>query len=496
MTDERLVESSRRQTAPSASAAASSSPRCSAASRSLVVGPRRVEPRLRPRSARSSRSFRSSRTAAGGSTPSSGSLPGFDPATWRLELGGPSSGRLRSTTASCSRCRRSSRSRRSTASPAGRCRTSRWGGVRIQDVLARVAAACRRARAAVRLGRASVRRLPDARAGMARRRDARLRDGREAAVARARRAAPARDPRDVRLQERQVAQPDRARRRAPAAATGSSSATTSDAWVGRSNGYGSVTPGYVAPASRAPSACSTGRTRSASSSLLALRARPLPAEPRGARRPPSAREGRAFLVGDRLGRACSLSIVLAGDRRGIVAHGARARPLRPRRRSLAARPPPGAAGPLQRRPEAERDADRGVHAALPRLGPVALARRARHALPLREHGRAPRRADVRCARAPRRPPLPRRDPPGHPPRAARDHARHGRARSGRAAITANGSHNKGVATVLVVDDEPIVRDVVVRYLQRDGFTTLEAGDGDTARQPDRERPTRSSSCST
>jgi len=37
-------------------------------------------------------------------------------------------------------------------------------------------------------------------------------------------------------------------------------------------------------------------------------------------------------------------------------------------------------------------------------------------------------------------------------------------------------------TVLVVDDEPIVRDVVVRYLRRDGFTTLEAGDGDTARR--------------
>ncbi len=38
-----------------------------------------------------------------------------------------------------------------------------------------------------------------------------------------------------------------------------------------------------------------------------------------------------------------------------------------------------------------------------------------------------------------------------------------------------------VTTVLIVDDEPIVRDVVVRYLQRDGFDTLEAGDGDTAR---------------
>jgi DNA-binding response OmpR family regulator len=41
--------------------------------------------------------------------------------------------------------------------------------------------------------------------------------------------------------------------------------------------------------------------------------------------------------------------------------------------------------------------------------------------------------------------------------------------------------NASVTTVLVVDDEPIVRDVVVRYLQRDGFDTLVAGDGDTAR---------------
>ena len=42
--------------------------------------------------------------------------------------------------------------------------------------------------------------------------------------------------------------------------------------------------------------------------------------------------------------------------------------------------------------------------------------------------------------------------------------------------------NDLMATVLVVDDEPIVRDVVVRYLQRDGFDTLVAGDGDTARE--------------
>jgi DNA-binding response OmpR family regulator len=38
-----------------------------------------------------------------------------------------------------------------------------------------------------------------------------------------------------------------------------------------------------------------------------------------------------------------------------------------------------------------------------------------------------------------------------------------------------------MTTVLVVDDEPIVRDVVVRYLRREGYATLEADDGDRAR---------------
>src|SRR5437899_11026412 len=42
-------------------------------------------------------------------------------------------------------------------------------------------------------------------------------------------------------------------------------------------------------------------------------------------------------------------------------------------------------------------------------------------------------------------------------------------------------HNPVVATVLVVDDDPIVLDVVVRYLERDGFRTLTAADGETAR---------------
>ena len=42
-------------------------------------------------------------------------------------------------------------------------------------------------------------------------------------------------------------------------------------------------------------------------------------------------------------------------------------------------------------------------------------------------------------------------------------------------------------TVLVVDDEPVVRDVVVRYLERDGFVVAEAADGETARRLIEER---------
>jgi DNA-binding response OmpR family regulator len=38
-----------------------------------------------------------------------------------------------------------------------------------------------------------------------------------------------------------------------------------------------------------------------------------------------------------------------------------------------------------------------------------------------------------------------------------------------------------MTTVLVVDDEAIVRDVVTRYLERDGHHVVAAGDGDEAR---------------
>lgn len=50
--------------------------------------------------------------------------------------------------------------------------------------------------------------------------------------------------------------------------------------------------------------------------------------------------------------------------------------------------------------------------------------------------------------------------------------------------------NERMARVLVVDDEPIVRDVVARYLERDGHTILQASDGETARELlEHEQPT-------
>ena len=49
--------------------------------------------------------------------------------------------------------------------------------------------------------------------------------------------------------------------------------------------------------------------------------------------------------------------------------------------------------------------------------------------------------------------------------------------------------NEDMPTVLVVDDEPIVREVVVGYLEREGYRTLEAADGAAAKElVERETP--------
>jgi len=39
-----------------------------------------------------------------------------------------------------------------------------------------------------------------------------------------------------------------------------------------------------------------------------------------------------------------------------------------------------------------------------------------------------------------------------------------------------------MTTVLVVDDEPTIREIVARYLEREGYRTLEAADGNRARE--------------
>ena len=44
-----------------------------------------------------------------------------------------------------------------------------------------------------------------------------------------------------------------------------------------------------------------------------------------------------------------------------------------------------------------------------------------------------------------------------------------------------GETGSDATTVLVVDDEPMVRDVVSRYLERDGHRVVTAADGEAAR---------------
>ena len=40
----------------------------------------------------------------------------------------------------------------------------------------------------------------------------------------------------------------------------------------------------------------------------------------------------------------------------------------------------------------------------------------------------------------------------------------------------------GMGSILVVDDEPVVRDVLSRYLTREGYTVSEAADGEAGAQ--------------
>ena len=64
--------------------------------------------------------------------------------------------------------------------------------------------------------------------------------------------------------------------------------------------------------------------------------------------------------------------------------------------------------------------------------------------------------------------------------------RYGSAEAGRKRLLRSAAtpmpDNEAMSTVLVVDDEPVVRDVVVRYLEQAGYRTLQAADGDSARE--------------
>ena len=138
----------------------------------------------------------------------------------------------------------------------------RWAGVRIADVLEQRGREERVVALRFVSAEVPVRGLAHHPAGAAARRDARLRDGRQAALASPRRPCPARDAGDVRLQERQVGR------------TGSSSARRRGRLLGAARLRRGrldrelqwLLPEPVPPeptassASPAPSACSTGRT--------------------------------------------------------------------------------------------------------------------------------------------------------------------------------------------------------------------------------------------
>ena len=131
------------------------------------------------------------------------------PAGYRLDdrrRGRARRSRTRSTTSA--RFPRRHRCRTSIASPAGASTTS-TGRASASGTCSERATPRGGEGAAVRLGRAPVRRHADAPAGAPAGRDARARDGRHAALGGARVPGPPRDAADVRLQERQVGDADR-----------------------------------------------------------------------------------------------------------------------------------------------------------------------------------------------------------------------------------------------------------------------------------------------
>ena len=300
--------------------------------------------------------------------------------------------RRRSRTTSCARCRASNQISTFHCVTGWTVKNVHWGGVRMSDVLGGVAAAAVGRRAPVRLRRGSVRRLSDDAAGVAARRDARLRDGREAAAARARRAAAARHPGDVRLQEREVAARDQRRPGSGGAATGSSSATTR-------------TRGSATRTATARDALRQALLAHRARAALGERARLLRPARSGlilylpslaiARRPPAADQGHPLLVRGRLGRRCSPPSCCSATGAGCCARRASSRSFDADDRAW-----------LQRQavaPQGRFNAGQKINAVLTAAfcvlfvvsGLLLWLGERDTALPLREHRRAPRRADVR-----------------------------------------------------------------------------------------------------
>ena len=145
---------------------------------------------------------------------------------------------------------------------------------------------------------------------------------------------------------------------------------------------------------------------------------------------PAHREGLASLERDRPRRRARAA---RAARRPPLAGAQRARDRPLRRATTAAgcaapraaseRPAGAAAGPLQRRPEAQRRPDRRADARHVRDRRPALVRRARHDLPLRGHRDRARLGHADPDVPGRGPPLPGGPPPRHPPRPARHDAR-------------------------------------------------------------------------
>ena len=257
-------------------------------------------------------------------------MPTFDPATWKLEVGGlveqPTTAELRRAARAAPHAEVAT----STASPAGRCRTCA-GRASASRTCSTASSRGARARRPVHERRDPVRRLADAPAGIAPRRAVGLRDERSAAAAR--HGAPVR-----------LVMPEMYGYKNVKWVRGSTSSTRPRTATGRTSAT-TATPGSAGRTAMTERACSPLLAQRAPAALgeralLPLpardRARPLPAAPLGARRPAAAAEGSPLLGRHRLGLRARARRAARRPARPC-AHVARARDARATTASTSAR---------------------------------------------------------------------------------------------------------------------------------------------------------------